>query len=200
MRLKKWPTWHIIGNSPSILGEDLLKLSNTIGLNRILRHPTFTPDYLLLVDDNVLARERKRIDKYKGKILRYSGMRGGLRRDFQRGEAFDIGEERGPLRRFEGPFTKSCNTAIYATEWAARRIHPGRGQIVLHGADLCTKRGKTSHFFGNGEKEGCCGNAWHNVLTYLKTTVKFLWEHKIRLLNGSPWHGPLDQVLPRILP
>jgi len=151
------------------------------------------------VDDVVLRLEQKRIAKYKGKILRYSGLKGGIRKDFKRGETFDIGERYGPLNSFEGVFAKSCNTAIYATEWAARQLHPKRGQIVLHGADFTTKKGKTSHFFGNGKKEGCCADSWHSILNYLKTTVKFLWGHNIRLLNGSPWHGPLDQILPRLL-
>ena len=196
--LKKWPTWHIIGNSPSILEEDLSKLKNTIGVNRILRHKTFVPDYLLLVDEGVLVKERKRIDRYKGKIIRYCRMRGGVLRNFKRGETFDIEAGYHPIRRFDGLFAKSCNTAIYATEWASRRIHPGRGQIVLHGADFTSSRSKFSHFFGSGKKDGCSSNSWHDVVHNLKATAKFLLEHNIRLINGSPWHGPLDKVLPRI--
>ena len=199
VRLKKWPTWHIIGNSPSILEEDLSKLKNTIGLNRILRHKTFIPDYLLLVDEVVLFKERKRIDKYKGKIIRYHRMRGGRPGNFKRGETFDLEVGSHPIRRFDGLFAKSCNTAVYATEWASRRIHPGRGQIVLHGADFTSSKSKVSHFFGNGKKEGCSSNSWHSVLHNLKDTAKFLLEHKIWLINGSPWHGPLDKILPRLI-
>ena len=105
MRLKKWPTWHIVGNSPSILVEDLQELPNTIGVNRILRHPTFVPDYLLLVDEVVLRLERKRVEEYKGKILRYSGLCGGLRKDFKCGEPFDIGERLTANK----PYTKPKN-------------------------------------------------------------------------------------------
>ena len=197
MRLMKWPTWHIIGNSSSILDEDLSGLPNTIGVNRILRHKTFVPDYLLLTDDSVLHQERKRVERYEGKLIRYRGLKWGVGRPMKRGEAFDIEAGYFPIRRFKGLYAHSCNTAIYAVEYASRQIHPGRGQIVLHGVDFTSKPGRPSHFFGDGNRVGCSSNSWHDVLRRLKETVKFLWTHNIRLLNGSPWTGPLDKILPR---
>ena len=193
MRLMGWHTWHIVGNSYSILEEDLSGLKNTIGLNRILRHKTFVPDYLLMVDEGVRWKERERLRAYKGKIIRYSR----LTRLW--GESFEIEDGYYPQRRFTGTFARSMNTAMYAAEWASRQIYPGRGQIVLHGVDFKTKRGKPSHFFGKGAKEGCSDIQWATVLRTMAVTAKFLWTNKIRLLNASPWHGPLDKIIPRVV-
>jgi hypothetical protein len=194
----KWPTWHIIGNSDSISEEDFSGLKNTIGVNRILRHASFTPEYLLLVDLTVLREEQKRISGYTGKIIRYVGLgntRNGPR--LCRGEAFDIEDGYFPIRRFDGLYAKSQNTGVYAIEYAARRLYPGRGQIVLHGMDFTAKGRRKTHFYGKGSRD-CSSQSWPSVVRKLGESARFLWANKIRVLNGSPWHGPLDAVIPRV--
>lgn len=187
VKIRKRPTWHIIGNSASILAEDVTTLHPTIGINRILRH--MQPDYLMIVDSKVYKKEEPRIKKFKGVVLTYDRMKGWKRPVVK----LAMDERQMWMNSFDGPYARVGNTGHYAIEYAARQIHPEKGYIILHGMDF-----KGKHFFGDGEREGCSRDFWSVHLECIRKTAQFLYSKGILVVNGSPWHGPLDDFLPRV--
>ncbi len=188
--------WHIIGNSRSLREESgLEELHPSIGVNRILRY--MTPDYLLIVDSNVRNEEWERVKKFKGSVITWERLRRWRRKVI----TFSLRERSyGAMKAFEGPFERYGNTGVYAIEFAARQIYPDKGQIILHGIDLVTPRKGESHCFKMTHAMGCSGMNWPKALICLRGTAEFLSGHGIRLLNASPWHGPLDKIMPRLSP
>lgn len=199
-------TWHIFGNSPSILEEDVeaLRTPYVIGVNRILQH--FEPSYLMIVDRGVWEQEVSRIRKFKGKILTWTRLLTRLKQDklwFGHAvDTFDLTERRWHIVKFAGEFIRCGNTGLYAMEYAARQIYPNRGKILLHGMDFKVPRKGPTHFFGDGytKKYGCSRAMWHQQLRSLEKSAKFLAKAGILVQNASSWNGPLDRFLPRIRP
>jgi len=189
---RKLPTWHVLGNAWSLNLEDLSWCKPCIGVNRILRF--LQPDALLLLDWRVMEAEEKRIARYQGRVIAHWS----LKECPNVTEWVVLGDYRANMDRFSGPYPRYGNSGTTAMDWAARQLHPKPGQIVLHGMDFKAQKKRPSHFFGDGEKEGCSGANWASHVKMLKNAVYFLAEKNIRVFNGSPVHGPLDEFLPRL--
>ena len=189
------PTWHVLGNSASLLEEDGLNdLHPSIGVNRILR--ICEPDYVVIVDPEVFRREKERLRLYTGKFITYTGMERMVRREGFTPIVIKLSPHH-QMRRWIGDYGRAGNTGVYAIEFAARKIHPQPGRILLHGMDFCHKTKGVTHFFGDGAKEKCSGKNWADVLKTLKNNVAFCNIGGILVENASPWHGPLDRFMRR---
>jgi len=193
-------TLFVLGNSYSLGLQDLRPLlgRNTIGVNRVLRHPLAVsgqfPKYLLLVDRTVVEAEAQRISAFAGKVVAFRAIEGALRNlDVT---PFTFGLRTSSGWTLTGDMELSSNTSVYAVQLARRM---GAAKIVLLGVDLSGYSRKDSHFFGDGKREGCklTQNSLEKVLDNLGCFVVRCESEGIQVVNASPVRGPMDSVMPR---
>jgi hypothetical protein len=97
----------------------------------------------------------------------------------------------GGLTPKPGAFKFSGNSGTYALEAAALM---GFTEIRMLGIDLRYDLAN-SHFFGNGKKEGC----WlsKHALPAYRSVFRELTRRGVKIVNESPYEGPLDEFIPR---
>lgn len=199
-KLAVGPTWHILGNSGSLLEEEhLADLHPSVGTNCILR--LLDSDYLVIMDGDVFQEESHRLKSYAGKIITCPGLEKHFLRRRMKPVVIRLGPHHEMKQSLKGNYALYGNTGMYGIEFAARNLrHENqKGEIWLHGMDFTTKKGKPTHFYGNKKKAKRGGKSnWDSILRYLRKSVAICESYGIVIRNASPWRGPLDKVMGRI--
>ena len=166
----------VVGNSFSLDEVDLSLITcPTVSCNRILRHPTFVPKYLLMSDREAYIQERD-----AGRLLLYASEGGHL---FLSKTIFDpkvIGRRADKNKSREHPFQPEPDFDWYGFRVGAWHTKPnfetfadllcscanifgpmlqaavilGAREVGVAGVDMVWPKGQKSHFFGYGKEVG----------------------------------------------
>lgn len=166
----------VVGNSSSLNVLDLSKIAcKTISCNRILRHPTFKPDYLLMSDREAYIQERD-----AGRLLLYATEGGNLLLSETIFDPNIIGRRADKDKTREYPAQPKPDFPYYAWRVGAWNVKPnaetfdelicscanicgpmlqaaailGAKEIGVVGVDLQWPSEGDSHFFGDGSEVG----------------------------------------------
>jgi hypothetical protein len=210
----------VVGNSFSLEGIDLAAIPYpTISCNRILRHESFTPTYLMMSDREAYIQERD-----AGRLMMYSAGGGNLmltetifdpkikgkRADKDKSREYPaqpepefpyyswrVGAWHTPpsLDTFD-EFMCSCMNIAGPMIQAA--VILGAKEIGVVGVDLMWPAKGKSHFFGNGKEVGAFRFvSMPNILSLFKKLKRELETRGIKVWNLSPEKNtPFGKVFP----
>jgi len=165
----------VVGNSFSLEGLDLAAGIPAISCNRILRHPTFVPTYLMMADREAYIQERD-----EDRLLRYVMTGGklmlsetifdpeiiGRRADKDKSREYPAQPEPGFLHyrwrvgawhtkpNFETFGDLLCSCANICGPMLQAAVIMGAREIGVVGVDMMWPDGKDSHFYGDGKEVG----------------------------------------------
>lgn len=194
----KGETILVLGNSSSLceMNMYLFDWFTTIGVNRILR--AYMPHYVYIGNRSVIHREQTRMREASGRltfILFGGAMDHDIRRSvgniykimgFKRG--LDPTAKSGFIDMGQGP----GNSGYQATQMAYRM---GASRILLAGIDLHWPRGRKTHFFGDGSKEGCNLRQPEKIASDFARLKALYNDKRVSLCSVSPWDTPLRRIL-----
>ena len=196
----------VVGNSGSLNEMDLSRLSGRflVGANRILRKMPVS--CLVIADGNVYRQEFTRLQDTGCYVVVSDSMLHGLVKEAStlvpradRTFFFKIDIEARYCELKSDMFGRSRNTGCYAVETAYRFLGGRKGTtIALLGMELRWRNLEQSHFFGGGEVHTLkCRPHFAPGVEAMKAISKILKTQGIKLVNLSPWDGPLDAFVPR---
>ena len=212
-------TFVLVGNSYSLdsLDLSLLKDVDTIGCNRILRHSTFVPLFVMIADREAYCQERDsgRLEEYvvnDGDLLlsetifdpKIQGRRADMSHERQVGvqpePEFDwwswrVGSWNTDFN-FETFNEVICSCANIVGPLIQAAVIMGAKRIGVVGVDMkWPKKGK-SHFFGDGREVGAFPFVSLRMTMHMLARMKSLLEKRgVEIVNLSPVQGtPFAQV------
>jgi len=191
---RKTAKFLVAGNSFSINSVDFSKVNiPCIAVNRFLRYSEehgYVPDYLLIVDDDVIQQEYERIKKFHPKLILYGPLWHNYHEDLEQYcdevEWVTIRHVGSPNPKLSGHLFLSSNTATYAIEMAYRKLG-GVGEIGIIGIDFFHLDKENTHFYGNGAKFGAKA-VWERPLRWFSDNKDFFEQENFKLYNLSPYH------------
>ena len=189
----------VCGNSASLNEMPFEEINRfyVIGTNRLLEHPTINTSILLTADTSVF--DEQYANMMKKQVICVTTDSIVMRRYDKIRELQNIFWF-SPTARIDDSFIggnlyKTNNSGGYALCLAARLLQKN-GTIGVLGMDFTWGTG-ASHFFGDGKEKGCRA-AYRTTIPALQQYVEYLKKHKnIKVVNLSPWKGPLDAFMPR---
>lgn len=146
----------VLGNGPSLHTVDWTKLprERCIGVNRLYETTwPWSPDWMLFMDMEVWKQQKDKLLISDATFLVGDALDKQLKEELPLKRTF-VFTRHDKLPGLNGPLHRGNNTGYYASEIAARMVHPG-GRVILTGMDLCAPDEGPTHSFGRGVEFGC---------------------------------------------
>lgn len=200
----------LVGNSYSLEGMDLAPLDShtTIGCNRILRHETIAPTYLMIADREAYCQERDsgRLEEYVksgGRLLlsetifdpkilgRRADMDHSRQLPAQPEPEFDwhswrVGSWHTKLH-YDTLVEQLCSCANIVGPMIQAAAIMGAKKIAIIGVDLKWPKEGKSHFFGHGKEVGAFEFVSKSTTMHLLRKAKGdLWARGVEVVGCSP--------------